>query len=103
MDNTYSLLILNLTNNVLRQVNEEGTTLKVWTKLKSLYMVKSLFNNIYLQEQLFGFKMDTSKNLEENLDDFKKITVGLANIDERISDENQAFIILNSLSVLIRT
>ena len=41
--------------------------------------------------------MDPSKNLEENLDEFKKITVSLANIDENISDENQAIIILNSL------
>ena len=60
-------------------------------------MVKSLSNKIYLKEQLFGFKMDPSKNLEENLDEFKKITVSLANIDEKISDENQAIIILNSL------
>ena len=41
--------------------------------------------------------MDSSKNLEENLDDFKKITVGLANIDEKVSKENQAIILLNSL------
>ena len=60
-------------------------------------MVKYLSNKIYLKEQLFGFKMDSSKNLEENLDEFKKITVSLANIDEKISDENQAIIILNSL------
>ena len=33
----YSLLILNLSNNVLRQVDEEDTTLKVWKKLDSLY------------------------------------------------------------------
>ena len=41
--------------------------------------------------------MDPSKNLEENLDDFKKITVSLANIDEKNSEENQAIILLNSL------
>ena len=41
--------------------------------------------------------MDSSKNIEENLDDFKKITVGLANIDEKIFKENQVIIILNSL------
>ena len=41
--------------------------------------------------------MDPSKSLEENLDDFKVITIGLANIDEKISDENQAIILLNSL------
>ena len=97
LENTYSLLILNLTDNVLRQVDEEDTTLKVWNKLESLYMVKSLSNKNYLKEQLFRFKMDPLKNLEENLDEFKKIAVSLANIDEKISDENQAIIILNSL------
>ena len=65
MENAYSLLILNLADNMLRQVDEEDTALKVWNKLESLYMVKSLSNKIYLKEQLFGFKMDPSKNLEE--------------------------------------
>ena len=41
--------------------------------------------------------MDPSKSLEENLDEFNKITEGLTNIDEKISNENQAIIILNSL------
>ena len=55
LENVNSLLILNLTNNVLRQVDEEDTALKVWNKLDSLYMVKSLSNKIYLKEQLFLF------------------------------------------------
>ena len=97
LENAYTLLILNLVDNVLCQVDEEDTALKVWNKLESLYMLKSLSNKIYLKEQLFGFRMDPSKNLEENLDEFKKITVALANIDEKISDENQAIILLNSL------
>ena len=92
-----NLLILNLTNNVLRQVNDEETAAKVWSNLESLYLVKSLSNKIYLKEQLFSFQMDPSKILEENLDDFKVITIGLANIDEKIFDENQAIILLNSL------
>ena len=41
--------------------------------------------------------MDPSITLEENLDDFKVSTIGLTNIDEKISDENQAIILLNSL------
>ena len=32
------------------------------------------------------------------MDEFKKITVSLANIDGKISDENEAIIILNSLT-----
>ena len=84
MENACSLLILNLADNVLHQVDEEDTALKVWTKLESLYMVKSLSHKIYLKEKLFSVKMDPSKNLEENLDEFKKITVSLANIDKYI-------------------
>ena len=97
MELAFSLLILNLADNVLRQIDDEETTAKVWLKLESLYMTKNLSNKIYLKEQLFGFKMDPVKSLEENLDDFNIITIGLANIDERISDENQAIILLNSL------
>jgi len=59
-------------------------------------MIK-LSNKIYLKEQLLGFKMDPSKTLKENLDDFKVITIRSANIDEKISKENQAIILLNSL------
>ena len=96
LENAYSLLILNLADNVLRQVDKEDKALKVWIKLKSLYMVKSLSNKIYLKEQLFVFKMDPYKTLEENLDGFKKITVSFANRNEKIPDENQTIIILNS-------
>ncbi|PON96088.1 hypothetical protein TorRG33x02_080180, partial [Trema orientale] len=97
LETAYSLLILNLADNVLRQVDEQDTAAKVWSKLDSLYLTKTLSNKIYLKEQLFGFKMDSTKSLEDNLDDFKRITVSLANIDEKINDENQAIIILNSL------
>lgn len=60
-------------------------------------MAKSLTNKIFLKEQLFGFKMNPAKTLEENLDEFKVITIELANADEKISDENQAIILLYSL------
>ena len=42
--------------------------------------------------------MDQSKSLDENLDEFKKIVVDLNNINEKMLDENQAMILLNSLS-----
>lgn len=49
-----------------------------------MYTTKTLSNKIYPKEQLFPFQDDPSKTLEENLDDFKVITIGLANIDEKI-------------------
>ena len=49
LETAYSLLILNLVNNVLQQVDEEDTALKVWNKLESLYMIKSLSNRFTLK------------------------------------------------------
>ncbi|TXG64190.1 hypothetical protein EZV62_011184 [Acer yangbiense] len=43
--------------------------------------------------------MDPSKGLGQNLDEFKKMTIELANTEdnEKLTDENKAIIILNSL------
>lgn len=61
--------------------------------------MKSLSKNeTYYKKKLFGYKMDTSKTLEINLEEFKKIITELSNIGEQISDENQSVIVLNSLS-----
>ncbi|KAK3225245.1 hypothetical protein Dsin_005107 [Dipteronia sinensis] len=72
-------IILNLSDNELREVNDETTAYDVWKKLESVYLTKSLTNKIYLKERLFGFKMDPSKKLGQNLDEFKKMTIELAN------------------------
>lgn len=58
-------------------------------------MAKSLTNRILLKERFFGFHMDLGKNLEQNLDEFKKIEIFLASVDdEKIGDESQAIILL---------
>ena len=42
--------------------------------------------------------MDPGKNLQQNLDEFKKIAITLPSIDEeKIGDESQDIILLNSL------
>lgn len=41
--------------------------------------------------------MNSSKNLETNLDEFKKITGDLSSIDHKLEDETQAIILLRSL------
>lgn len=93
----FTSIILNLYDTVLCQVNSKTTAYELWTKLESLYVRKTLSNKIYLKKKSFSFKMDPIKPLETNLDDFKKITIELANIREEISEENQAVFLLNSL------
>ena len=58
------MLILNLADNVLCQIDEEDTALKVWNKLESLYMVNSLSNKIYLKEQFLALKWILPRTLK---------------------------------------
>ncbi|KAI5675501.1 hypothetical protein M9H77_06451 [Catharanthus roseus] len=73
----HSCLTLHLTDNVLREIDENDNAFEIWTKLEKLYLGKSLSNKIYLKEQLFGFKMRGSKTLSENMDDLNKIDLDL--------------------------
>lgn len=68
----------------------------MWTKLEELFVTKDLPNKMYLRERLFTFKMDSTKSLGENLDDYKKIVMEFKNLGEKIGDENEAFVLLNS-------
>lgn len=88
LETIYSILTMHLLDNVFRQIKKENIIAKVWLKLKSLFMTKSLTNKIYPKEQLFGFKIDSTKSLVNNLGEFNKITISLTNIDEKISCEN---------------
>ncbi|GKD54988.1 hypothetical protein Tco_1288375, partial [Tanacetum coccineum] len=57
----HSVIILCLGNKVLREVTAETTTTEVWTKLETLYMIKSLANKLYLKKKflicLLGFRL----------------------------------------------
>lgn len=88
LETIYSILTMHLLDNVFRQIKKENIIAKVWLKLKSLFMTKFLTNKIYPKEQLFGFKIDSTKSLVNNLGEFNKITISLTNIDEKISYEN---------------
>ena len=68
-ESAYSIIILCLANNILRQIDGEDTGYKVQKKFEQLYLTKSLTNRILLKEKFFGFKMDTAKN------DFEKIPI----------------------------
>ncbi|KAJ9678945.1 hypothetical protein PVL29_020990 [Vitis rotundifolia] len=41
--------------------------------------------------------MQEDKNLDENLDEFNKLVIELENTGEKINDEDQTVILLNSL------
>lgn len=84
-----SSIIVYLCDNVLRRVSKIEKVIELWAKLEELYMPKTLTNKMYLKERLFGYKMDPSKSLEENLDDFSIICIELANSGEEVKDKHR--------------
>lgn len=43
-------------------------------------------NKIYLLEILFGYKMDPSKDLDTNLDEYNRLVQNLASNDKKFDD-----------------
>ena len=52
MEKVHSDILLCLGHEVLCEVVEEDMTTKLWLKLESLYMTKSLTNHLYLKKRL---------------------------------------------------
>ncbi|GJW73687.1 retrovirus-related pol polyprotein from transposon TNT 1-94, partial [Tanacetum coccineum] len=97
----YSAVILCLGNKVLREVTEETTAAGVWTKLKTLYMTKSLANKLYLKKKLYTFNADWTKDFE-HIDEFNKIVL-ICNIEVNSRTKSLLYYILTSYQIIWNT
>ncbi|GKB94046.1 hypothetical protein Tco_0980183 [Tanacetum coccineum] len=84
----HSVVILCLGNKVLREVTGETTAAGVWSKLETLYMTKSLANKLYLKKKLYTFCMPVGGKISEHIDEFNKIVLDLANIEDVMATLN---------------
>nr|GEU56006.1 retrovirus-related Pol polyprotein from transposon TNT 1-94 [Tanacetum cinerariifolium] len=84
---SHSTVILCLSNKVLREVTEETAATGIWSKLESLYTTKSLANKLYLKKKLYTFYMPARK-IPEHIDEFNKIFLNLANIEDVMATLN---------------
>jgi hypothetical protein len=78
---TCSAILLSLSDRVLREVADEETVARLWKKLESLYMRKSLTNRLYLKQRLCTLKIKEGMPLCDHLDNFNRIILDLKNID----------------------
>jgi hypothetical protein len=95
---TCSAILLSLSDGVFREVANEEIAGRLWKKLESLYMRKSLTNRLYLKQRLYTLKMKEGMPLCDHLDNFNRIILDLKNIDIKVDDEDEALILLGSLS-----
>jgi hypothetical protein len=96
-EKAHSMILLSLSDGVLREVADEETTVGLWKKLESLYMKKSLTNRLFLKQRLYTLRMQEGTPLCNHLDYFNRIILDMKNINIKVDDEDQALILLCSL------
>ena len=75
--------------------------LDLWNRLESLYAVISAPNLVYFKGMLFNFKMNGSKSMDDNIDEFTKLTLLLRGIDQALGDTSEVMILLNSYLIIL--
>ena len=92
-----STIQLCLPDEVMYNVMDEETTTGLWSRLETLYMMKSLSNKLCLKKQLYGPCMNEGTVMMEHLNFFKKVISELLTIDVKIDEEDKMLILLSSL------
>jgi len=91
------IIFLNVGDKILRKIDHCKTTAEAWMLLERLYLVKTLSNCVYLQLKVYNYRMQESKTLDENIDEFLKMISDLSNLQIQVPDEVHTILILSSL------
>ena len=76
---------------------DEVTMHDLWSRLQAFYLRNDVPNKVYLRERLFSFKMNAAKSMDENLDEFKRLTFEINQTKEKLEKESKVTILLNYL------
>ena len=69
----------------------------MWDKLEELYTETSLPSKLFLLKKNFRYKLDLSKNVDENLDDFTKLIQDIKLTGDKNIDEYSPIVLLNAI------
>ena len=97
LNRAHSAIMLSLSDEVLREMENETTAAGLWLKLESIYMTKSFTNRLYLKQRLYTLRMTEGTPIQNHLDEFNKVIMDLKSMDNKIDDEDQSLILLCSL------
>ncbi|KAL0340055.1 UNVERIFIED_CONTAM: hypothetical protein Sradi_4522300 [Sesamum radiatum] len=93
----YSSIILNLSYSVIRKVGKQESAKELWKKLEELYTETSLPSKLFLLEKFFRYKLDLSKNIDENIDDFTKLIQDIKLTGDKNIDDYSPIVLLNAI------
>jgi len=92
-----STIQLCLVDEVMYDVMNEEIVMSLWSRLRTLYITKSLSNKLYLKKQLYGLCMKEGTVASKHLNFFNKVINKRQDVDVKIDEENKALILLNLL------
>ncbi|KAL0402478.1 UNVERIFIED_CONTAM: Retrovirus-related Pol polyprotein from transposon TNT 1-94 [Sesamum latifolium] len=93
----YSSIILNLSDSVIRKVENQKSTRDLWDKLDELYTESSLPSKLILLEKFSRYKLDVSKTIDDNMDDFTKLIQDIKLTDDKNIDDYSPIVLLNAI------
>ncbi|CAH9141104.1 unnamed protein product [Cuscuta epithymum] len=92
-----SSIYLNLSDSVLRKVGIIDSAKALWDKLDKTYTDTSLPGKLFLLEKFFRFRLDLSKDIDENLDVFNKLIQNIKQAGDKHIDDYTPIVLLNAI------
>ncbi|KAL0391481.1 UNVERIFIED_CONTAM: Retrovirus-related Pol polyprotein from transposon TNT 1-94 [Sesamum latifolium] len=93
----YSSIILNLSDTVIRKVGTQNSAKELWKKLEELYTETSLPTKLFLLEKFFKYKLDVSKNIDKNINEFTKLIQDIKLTGDKSIDDYSPIVLLNAI------
>ncbi|KAF7811757.1 Retrovirus-related Pol polyprotein from transposon TNT 1-94 [Senna tora] len=90
LERALSTILLSLADDVLREVADEKSAAGLWLKLGTLYMTKSLTNQLYLKQRLYTLRMKEGTPIKEHLAELNKVIMDLKNTDALTMEDVKA-------------
>ena len=90
-------IILCLSDEILYNVMNKETTVRLWCRLESLYMTKNLSNKLSMKKHLYSFRMKEGTPIQ-HLNAFHRILSDLLALEVKLEEKDKALLLLSSLS-----
>ena len=82
-------IILCLSDEILCNVMNGETTVELWCRLESVYMIKNLSNKLFMKKQLYSLRLKEGTSIL-HLNDFNRILSDLLALEVKV-EEDQLF------------
>ncbi|KAH6762820.1 Protein kinase superfamily protein [Perilla frutescens var. hirtella] len=96
-DSARATILLNLSSTVLRKVSHHRCAKDLWDDLNSLYAATSEESVYALQDQFMNYQMDSSKDVDANMDEFNKLLQDLKLAGDDTHEKYAAQILLGAI------